>query len=166
MSYIDFDNSLKNVFIIIHIATLAITGFYIATKEITTALAFLNTSVIALLYYIMFTENAIQRRIQAHLNLIDKAVNESKEFKEKVTKKKQGANTETKTNKQKITDKLTEKNVSETISFVEEQLEEENLSGAETEQEFIKKVIKIEESNQNRKSVVNQLNKKIVEEYI
>jgi len=87
---LEIEKNLKYVFLFIHAAFLTAGLFYLQTSQITYGIYFVTASVLGLNYYTLYQEIQIQRRLEAHLNLIDEAIQESEEFKQGVKKKKTG----------------------------------------------------------------------------
>lgn len=86
MTKYDLDLSLKQLFMMLHVLFLTGAAFYVGTSQNQYAIFFAISSVLSLLYYVIYQTGHIQTRVQAHLNLIEEAVKNSEEFKQKVEK--------------------------------------------------------------------------------
>lgn len=108
MSKLDFEFSIQGSFLILHILFIAGAAFYGYNNQFQVSILFITSSAISLLYYTLFQTSSIQRRQQAHLNLIEEAIQESEEFKEGVKKKKEEEEKQPPMNDTEITEQINE----------------------------------------------------------
>lgn len=76
MTNLDFEASLKHVFIILHIGFLLISAGYLRIGNPTNAIFFSASSILCLIYYVLYKQVQIQRRIKASINLLEQEVGE------------------------------------------------------------------------------------------
>lgn len=155
MTSIDFDASLKHAFIIIHVLMLGGAGVYTFLENFVAGAYFGVSSVVALIYYLMYQTGETQRRIEAHLNLIEQAVKESEEFRERVSKKSKEGEGPKET--PDLSDILADKNVDEAQEWIEEEIEEH-----EDRESFLEMVKEAEEEGMNRSNVKLYVTEKLL----
>lgn len=157
MTSLDFDASLKHSFIILHVLFLGGAASYIVLDQNQIAMFFGISSAISLIYYIMYQEMETQRRIQAHLNLIEEAVEGSEEFREGMSKK------DNEENSTSLVDALNDRNVEEAQEFIDDELEK--LDSKEEKRSFLEKVTEAEsqEEGKGRVTITNHANEKMIE---
>lgn len=162
MTSLDFDASLKHTFIVLHVLFLGGSASYIILEQNQIAMFFGISSIISLIYYGLYTEIEIQRRLQAHLNLIEEAIQGSEEFKERVNKKtKTEDEVEKIEDEEQIKEKISDKNVEDTKEFIGKQLDLRE--SKEEKEKFIETVQGIERELSDRVSIMNYTNEKLIE---
>lgn len=160
MTSLDFDASLKHSFIILHVLFLGGAASYIILDQNQIAMFFGISSAISLIYYVMYQEMETKRRIQAHLNLIEEAVEGSEDFRERMSKKDAPKEDE---EEPSLEEKLGNKNVEEAKEFIDQHLETyETQAGKE---EFLTQVTEAENNGDgnSRVTITNHANEKLIE---
>lgn len=159
MTSLDFNASLKHTFIILHVLFLGGAASYIVLDQNQIAMFFGISSVISLIYYVMYQEMETKRRIQAHLNLIEEAVEGSEDFRQRMSKKDDPEEDE----EPSLEDRLKEKNVEEAKEFIDEELE--SLDSKKMKQGFLEKVTEAEKNRDgnSRVTITNYANEKLIE---
>lgn len=161
MTSYDFDISLKKTFIGMHVLFIAGAAIYISQGKYEYATFFAISSVLALLYVVMYQTGLLQTRMQAHLNLIEEAVKKSEDFRERVEYESEQGNGETSDLKEILLDK----NVKEVKDFTRESLEDESkMEKYEGRKEFLKQVKQAEQAGHDRKTLTEFIEDTMEEE--
>lgn len=154
MTNLDFEASLKQVFLLLHVGMLGGAAAFLYFDQTRTAIFFAASSTISLLYYVMYQNNELHTRLQAHLNLIEEAVNNSKGFREGVTQKQSK-------HQKSLEERLQETNTEEATELIATEME--NFEENDSALNFLEKAQQAEEAGKDRMGVKNFILEKRLE---
>lgn len=156
---VDIEADFRVLFFFLHIILFIAAAVYTALGNRQYAILFATTSLISLIYFVIYKVTQVNRRLRAHLNLIEEAIQDSEEFRKGVKKQSEKDGEVTRS----LEDILREKTIQGFKDYCKEREEEGFGEAFEDKLEFYEEVERIETNQLQREEVIAFATSKQVE---